>query len=212
MMFTHYIVSCPYCEALAKRMEILSGNTIGAKLWSDGIFVAMMLPDLPEIGFCQSCENYFWVKDALELGEWLGGCPDEWNTAPYLNYHLYFEDCVTCLEKKLYRNKEEELYLRIKLWHCFNGFYRNKKGKTIKKTMREINYENLIILEKMLDLDKIENLLMKAEINRELGNFDICIQVIDSCNKPKEFLNSANQIKEKAILKDKKLFRIKYEK
>lgn len=189
-------------------MEIISGNTFGARLWSDGKSLAIMHPSIPRIALCKHCLQYFWLEKAQELGEWLGGCPKEWNQAPYLIHHLFFEDCQKCLEEKLYRNREEEFYLRMSFWYAFNDFYRDKKERKISPTMREINQKNMLCLQTMLDTTKIDELIIQAELYRQLRKFKACIQLLDKSDIPQEYLSICQQIKEKAIQKSTKLFRI----
>lgn len=39
------IIACPLCGQYAKKRTIISGNTFGAKLWSDGKRISPMLPE-----------------------------------------------------------------------------------------------------------------------------------------------------------------------
>ena len=32
----YQIIACPQCKGLAKYMTLMSGNTIGARVWTDG--------------------------------------------------------------------------------------------------------------------------------------------------------------------------------
>ena len=40
------ILTCPYCGEKKKIMSLLSGNTFGAKLWSDNKKISPMLPEI----------------------------------------------------------------------------------------------------------------------------------------------------------------------
>jgi hypothetical protein len=63
------IIGCPGCGALHKRATIGSGNSLGARLWSDGKLEAPMLPDLPTITRCVGCGRIFWIAQALCFGQ-----------------------------------------------------------------------------------------------------------------------------------------------
>ena len=41
------IVACPFCAGLAKYMTLISGNTFGSHVWTDGKQIAPMLPRTP---------------------------------------------------------------------------------------------------------------------------------------------------------------------
>jgi hypothetical protein len=49
------IVACPHCKALAKYMTLMSGNTFGARVWTDGKQDAPMLPHPPAVVKCRQC-------------------------------------------------------------------------------------------------------------------------------------------------------------
>jgi hypothetical protein len=63
------IIACPACGASHQRATLASGNTLGARLWTDGKMEAPMLPSLPAVTRCAACARLFWVEDAPLLGE-----------------------------------------------------------------------------------------------------------------------------------------------
>ena len=63
------IIQCPYCEQKFKQSTMMSGNTIGAKFWTDGKREAPMLPDGIIVAFCETCSQYFWVDEAEVIDE-----------------------------------------------------------------------------------------------------------------------------------------------
>lgn len=60
--------SCPHCSKLIRERSYLSGNSIGARTWTDGYMQGLMLPDIPELVKCPTCKKVFWLKEAEELG------------------------------------------------------------------------------------------------------------------------------------------------
>jgi len=62
------IIACPFCEGLAKYMTLISGNTIGASIWTDGKMYAPMLPCPPEVVKCHHCGEIYWLRDAKRIG------------------------------------------------------------------------------------------------------------------------------------------------
>ena len=51
----NYIYKCPSCGNFIKIGSLISGNTYGAKLYSDGKRVAPMMPEFPDLTKCKKC-------------------------------------------------------------------------------------------------------------------------------------------------------------
>ena len=49
------VIECPKCKALARVFTLVSGNTFGARRWTDGRMIAPMLPRPPVIAKCGDC-------------------------------------------------------------------------------------------------------------------------------------------------------------
>ncbi len=62
------IAACPRCGALAKIRTISSGNTMGARAWSDGKTDAPMMPTTPPIACCGACKAVHRTQDAKVIG------------------------------------------------------------------------------------------------------------------------------------------------
>ena len=58
---------CPHCKAHVVQEETVSGNTIGAKFYTDGKREAKMLPDHPWLVKCPDVQRLFWVDEAVEV-------------------------------------------------------------------------------------------------------------------------------------------------
>jgi hypothetical protein len=56
------------CQGLEKYGTLVSGNTFGARAWTDGRQVAPMLPRPPAVVTCEICAECYWLKDAREIG------------------------------------------------------------------------------------------------------------------------------------------------
>lgn len=52
------ILTCPFCGSEKKIMSLMSGNTFGAKYWSDNQRIAPMLPDISFVQKCPNCGKY----------------------------------------------------------------------------------------------------------------------------------------------------------
>ncbi len=71
-----HIVGCPSCRAPHRLGSLMSGNTSGARWWSDGKREAPMLPMSPLVARCQGCGRYFWLDRGEPLGRIVGLQPD----------------------------------------------------------------------------------------------------------------------------------------
>src|SRR5438067_7458403 len=63
------VIACPNCSAPARMPDPRSGNTFGAKLWTDGFLDAPMLASVPPVTICHACKRLYWLSDARQLGE-----------------------------------------------------------------------------------------------------------------------------------------------
>lgn len=58
--------ACPACQQLLIECTLLSGNTIGAKFWTDGKMDAPMFPQIPALVRCAHCQSLLWLPEARE--------------------------------------------------------------------------------------------------------------------------------------------------
>ena len=63
------IYQCYKCEGNFKYPTIGSGNTFGARFWSDGKKDAPMLPDQPWLIKCPNCDALIWRDELKQIGE-----------------------------------------------------------------------------------------------------------------------------------------------
>ena len=66
------IAACPRCKRRAKVPSLASGNTSGARYWTDGKIQAPMLPRRPPITPCRGCGHVYWWHDTV-VGESTSG-------------------------------------------------------------------------------------------------------------------------------------------
>ena len=167
------IINCPTCKKEYTQTNVASGNTFGGVFWSDGSFFAPMFPDLAIFTRCTECKSIFNIQTAPvhEADDWedAEGLPDI--------EHLGTEDLWFALNNKIYTNKEEEIYLRKRLWWRLNHHpWKQEKPMHVNSLEYKQNNEALI---RLLDGSDDDQLLMQAELHRNLGNFTICLDLID---------------------------------
>jgi hypothetical protein len=161
---------CPHCKAHVVQEDTLSGNTIGAKYYTDGKREAKMLPDHPALVKCPVCGGLFWVEEAsrLDVGfEAAQGKPQVMASSE--KEMLQFLTSQTL-------PKEKEFYLRLRLWWMANDTWRwvpNAKPVFSKEQVK-----NLKALSALFDESLPGHRILKAEIARELGKFDECLLLL----------------------------------
>ncbi len=178
-----YIIHCPHCEAPMIKHSIISGNTFGAKSYSDGKRDAPMMPSYPDITICWKCEEIFWVKDAVNATELPQFYTDsKMNEIRFLN----LDEIAKAIENGLSRNKKEEIELRIEMWWFFNDRVRDDEPLFIEdwdEVLYTTNAKRLIELFQS-DLDNMDRQIMTAELQRNLGNFGLCMDMLNKIKDP----------------------------
>jgi len=205
------IIECPKCKGLARVFTLISGNTLGARRWTDGKMIAPMLPMPPAITKCRHCGHYFWVSDAKEVGElplWRDKSekiPSQWESSKHIK-ELSESEYLEAIRIKVAKNREQELYLRICAWWAGNDPFRFKsqgvaghpESVPSRSSEARMNLEKLL---ELLDVTDPEQRLMKAEVLRELGRFDDTICLLES-NYPSEYMGVVITIRNLVQKKD----------
>jgi len=191
----NYVYKCPNCGNLLTKESIISGNTFGAKIFSDGKRIAPMLPEFPDLTKCKKCNTIFWLSKLKEIGtyNWGDNVNSEWENAEEVEF-LEIEDYFNAINKGIAENKDEEFYIRQRIWWAYND--RIRKGQEIfNDKSDELRWiKNVKKLKELLDHSDINQKIMIAEINRNLGDFDNCIGVIQSIDN-----DELNWLKEKFL-------------
>ncbi|MDR2590313.1 MAG: hypothetical protein LBC71_04945 [Oscillospiraceae bacterium] len=186
------IVKCPSCKACQQRQTLRSGNALGARYYTDGKRYASMLPEYPIFVECPNCEVFFKITYSLckrsKSGNY-GGVEG----IPFVSF-LSINKLCQAIDKGLYKDgKKYILSLRILLWRKFNDRVRNGGTSLFngedKSNDDEVLYKNncheiLFLIARSVD---DENLLMRAELYRNLGEFDQCKEILAQIKEPKQF-------------------------
>ena len=171
------IRECPGCAKPLKQFTIGSGNTIGAKSWTDGKVDAPMFRTGPALVKCPDCQKLFWIEDAKKLAELSWGddaANAKWDKAKEFLDPVE-EDYLTAANAAGV-SREHELHARKQAWWLANDASRRRAGNSI--TWKGVRLENLPKLSALLD-EKVEyDVILKAEIARELGQFETCSNLL----------------------------------
>lgn len=170
---------CPHCHTALSEFTIGSGNSFGARCWTDLKVYAPMMPDFPWLVKCPKCKRSFWIDEAKELGEsgWGGESKtwrSTWSKAPVPSPALPADFLKLLAGSKLPR--EKELYARRQIWWTANDPARAKTNIVIQFTPEQ--EKSLQALACLLDEKDPNERIQKAEIFRELGRFTDCTALL----------------------------------
>jgi hypothetical protein len=176
------IKKCSVCSNLIKKDTIASGNTIGAKFWTDSKVDAPMLSEQPWLVKCLHCQSLIWIDEQEKVSE-IDFNTDYHSLNTDANYNRArpcispaLEDYFAFLEKNKL-TKEKELYLRIRAWWAGNDKRRGIKNTT--KSMSDAEKSNLQALANMLNISDDGDCILLAEIKRELEDFESAITLLE---------------------------------
>ena len=229
-----YVYECPQCASLFQRGSVISGNSFGADIYSDGSMDKTHLGSYPSFTRCRQCSHLFWVDDARVVGAMSfddvpfhveGEDPEsikgyfrrkrekyaaEWYDSPRAEY-LTLDNYYFAINNKLYRTDKEEKYFRKLAWWLEN--FRDKSGVAAKRSSVELQrrVRNMRQLAQLLDESDPYFMqgLMKADIYRQLGEFDNCLLILNRLNLPDHGKFIA-QMKEQCEKGNKLVFCYKY--
>jgi len=179
-----YIYACPGCGHKIICSSIMSGNTFGGHLWSDGRGIFPMLPDIPEMVECPKCKTIFWFKELNNPEIVDFGYSDDKREDRSEARIPTQRTCERALKSKLYKTDKDEMYLRQRLWWAYNDKVRFSEGKKISPLNISRYRNNLMGLLSLLDMASDEHQIMAAEINRNLGWFPEAIEILGNITDP----------------------------
>jgi hypothetical protein len=191
-----HISKCPNCSNLLSKRSLISGNTLGSKIYSDSKRVSPMLPEFPAITKCDKCQKIFWLIDAEEIGSYelaASAVRKEWANAQRVTFLSYLE-YYSVLNTELIRTKEDEIFIRTRILWEYNDSYR--KGRTtleseIGKMKKKENIEALLAL---LDKTDENQKLFMAELHRNIGQFEESLALLNTIH-----IEKLNRIKARMI-------------
>lgn len=252
------VVSCPRCRQLARYRTLLSGNTAGMRMWTDGKRYARFLPQPPPFVRCDACGGFYFLRDAAVVGEFVSGSKDteaipaDWRAAPRVEEPSEAEFYLA-LRDGAPRDHDDERLIRIRAWWAGNDEDRLKDDPTgalewiasfrrseeqhlaslraVKRERRERLFErdpslrrrfvrwkrrprrpptpearaeNLRALLVLMDEAKEEDLLLKAELLRELGRWQQAEEILDQVRSP-QYASLVKQLRAHCASRDSRV-------
>jgi hypothetical protein len=169
---------CPDCKCKFTRYALMSCNSIGATVYTDGFMEGSMYDSDSAILRCPKCCRFFWGEDVPTLKEMLDfDYFSKSRRGGRIATKVDGKDYEGLLRQEFWRNEDQEKYLRIRAWWSFNDEFRHSASDGLNFTDEfEINLQRLLSL---LDSNNPVELIKQAEIYRELGRFDECLKLLD---------------------------------
>ena len=188
------LASCPHCGEKKELLQLLSGNTFGAVLWSDAKQVAPMLPRVSDVQKCPACGHYFFLSEAkTEEGD-----DDSFETGK-----LSFDEAVEAFGELNGCSDDKLENLSVVVAWAFNDIIREKLTPTPEQYAK---FKDIIssTLEHPIF---VGNELLRAELYREIGEFEECLNILSEYAPEESFLAVIKEkIIEKAKERDCKVF------
>jgi hypothetical protein len=177
------IIACPHCSGLARYSTWLSGTSFGTIVWSDGKqeHLGMMPPFPPAVVRCRHCAKCFWLAESEEIGIVKAGDMEgqqvnpAWSTAQEIEEPAE-EEYYQALESNLAKDHQQERNLRMLAWWCRNNDHRVRPVGSV--IVSGACRRNLEALARLLNEDEENDRLLKAEVLRELGEFELAKEIL----------------------------------
>jgi hypothetical protein len=177
------IRDCPNCHTWMRfRDRVIVLHTMGLGLWSD----AGPNDEHPlKVFECPECTELFFAADAALVGSIARdsrtqrGLPTPKEPSD--------KDAYRYLEKKKL-DPEKEITLRVYLWWEANDQWRKRSAQEQfprpRPSFSKQERANLLRLAGLLDEHQPAERLLRAEIARELGEFDRCVAILEGFDSP----------------------------
>ena len=156
---------CRRCNQHFSYLAVGSCNTIDAVFYTDGYVEGPMFVEDSAILTCPGCGQLQW-HDEFEEEEGGEGPFVETTNGPVL---LKLSGFPKLLKLAPWRNREEEIYVRMRAWWAANKRFREKQSPRPFSKAEQANL--LALLEALDDAEPIDR-ICAAEILRELGRFE----------------------------------------
>lgn len=174
------ILTCPHCGKTKEIMSLRSGNTIGAKTWSDNKRIAPMLPEISYVQKCPHCAKCF-ILSRQKVVYAKSGYSSDCGSLSFAEAKEAFAQ----LSQEKFRNTEEEAGVRMLLHRAYNDYYfRNGGRRTVAEADQKLFRENALWLIENCIKDDV----MKAEFYREAGDMKKAKALIEKVSVNDDFL------------------------
>jgi len=154
-----------------------------------------MLPKRLILTKCKKCNNIFWLNKLKEIGtvEF-----DDYKNPMRKNADLIeslkIDGCFKAIDTGIAENEQEEFFIRQLIWRLYNDRVRKGENQFIGVDDEIMWRENCYKLISLLDSADLDQRIMIAELKRNSGDFDGCLEILKTIDD-----NRLNWIKEELI-------------
>lgn len=181
------ILTCPHCKTEKVIRSILSGNTFGARLWSDLKLEATMMPRPSFVQKCPSCHKYYTLSSQEEEPRYSD--TEEGKSFGHLSYNEWKEAMKQFTEDNGFGESDDEVTIRVLFIHAYNDYH--FRSDSIIQPSTDDKHLFVMNAEKFLNNNDLiistDIMLFKAEMFRECERFEACKKYIDSIKYKVEY-------------------------
>jgi hypothetical protein len=190
---------CLDCQEEFLTISVRSCNTIDAVYYTDGYISGPMYDEGSYIVHCPKCKSYHFESnlDTVKRISESDYSRSNYGNEPFKNSITlqHFKHFEHLLSNPIWKNAEQEQFIRIRAWWACNNEYRKNfksRNPIVEEGLNENGLpqstefliapehkKNLMRIIELLDFRLEEDRLLMAEIYRELGNFDKSISLLD---------------------------------
>lgn len=185
---------------LIKIETLNSGNTFGARHWTDGKMEAKMLPERSWLRVHPKTKELFWTDECDKIGEEYPWKEDSKYKDIPLAQNPDLDDLRKALDSEISSSEEKKKFILDKFWRKSNDSIRHEKG-----SLPEDFEEKLINYRSILNLNEPNERIIALELSRELKDFSLAKELLNF-NFPEGYKYTLNII-ESLIEKEDSLVR-----
>jgi hypothetical protein len=157
----------------------MSANTFNGIFYSDGKAIFPHCPEVPDLTKCHNCKSFLWLSKLRKIE-----LPENFRKEAELKSKeaefLSTEDLLNAIETG-FIEQGEMLFVRYSIWHSYNDRIREGNSNLFNDLSDEKSWkENLDELKKLFDPKDQFHILLTAEIERNLKNYNVAILLLNS--------------------------------
>jgi len=186
-----WIHKCYNCEKTLSVDYYHAGSSVIRRDFSDGRAVPPYGPVYPVIIKCSKCETIFWTNNLIRIRTYVKSpkagsnikIDERWEKserAAFLTLDEYIEALTKCINRSTCEelNYEEEEYIRLRILWGFNDRMRGGEPLFQHDSDKAAFTENIYWLLKDLNMNDSFHRTKIAELHRNLGEFEKCMEVL----------------------------------
>ena len=186
---------CAHCQHAIEIHPLVDGSHSGSVLWSDGFIESLMMPEQAILAKCGNCAEVVWFTDLEPVNN-----PEPEQITGYND--LTTDDYLALLETPLSLDTERTIIFRALAWQKSNH---SRRGKEMVKAYSEAEQKNMRELDALLGDEWENELIMKIEIARELGDFEKAAKLMEDIDFSIQVTHLTNQLRKLVEEKDPKV-------